>query len=225
MGIFRRFADIVEANINALIDKAEDPAKMVDQYLRQAQEDLAEVKVETSGVIAEVNRAKRELDSNSAEIDRYTDLAKKALQSGNEGDAKQFLAKKQELEVTGQTLKAAYDVAHTNAAKMRQLYEKLTNDIKTLEGKREQIKAKMALAETQEKVNKLGSSADNFNSTMGAMRRMEDKANKMLDMANASAELDAAVEDDISSIASKYEGANTKSVDDELAALKAELNL
>ena len=44
MSILSRFKDIMSANINALLDKCEDPAKMIDQYLRQLKEDLAEVK-------------------------------------------------------------------------------------------------------------------------------------------------------------------------------------
>lgn len=47
MAILERFADIIKANINDLLDKCEDPAKMIDQYLRELTEDLAEVKKET----------------------------------------------------------------------------------------------------------------------------------------------------------------------------------
>ena len=53
MGLLSRFADIISANINDLLDKAEDPAKMVDQCLRDMMEDLAEVKKETAAVMAE----------------------------------------------------------------------------------------------------------------------------------------------------------------------------
>ena len=56
MGILSRFAKIMEANINDLLDKCEDPAKMVDQTLRDLNENLAEVKKETAGVIAEETR-------------------------------------------------------------------------------------------------------------------------------------------------------------------------
>lgn len=102
MSILNRFKDIMSANINALLDKCEDPAKMIDQYLRQLKEDLAEVKQETAAVMAEEKRAKRLVDDNAAEIAKYTDLAKKALTAGNDGDAKVFITKKQELEVIRQ---------------------------------------------------------------------------------------------------------------------------
>ena len=62
MGIMERFKDIMAANINALLDKAEDPEKMIDQYLRNLESDLGKVKAETASVIAEESRARRALD-------------------------------------------------------------------------------------------------------------------------------------------------------------------
>ena len=53
MGILKRFKDIMSSNINALLDKAEDPEKMIDQYLRDLQEDLRKVKSETATVMAD----------------------------------------------------------------------------------------------------------------------------------------------------------------------------
>ena len=83
MAILERFGDIIKANINDLLDKCEDPAKMIDQYLRDLTESLAEVKKETAGVMAEETRAKRMLDENAAEIEKYDGLARKALTAGN----------------------------------------------------------------------------------------------------------------------------------------------
>ena len=68
MGILKRFKDIMSSNINALLDKAEDPEKMIDQYLRDLQEDLRKVKSETATVMAEEQRCKRQLDECDAEI-------------------------------------------------------------------------------------------------------------------------------------------------------------
>ena len=121
MGILSRFGDIVQANVNAVLDKMEDPSKMIDQYLRELNENLAEVKKETAGVMAEETRTRRLMEENQAEVARYEDLAKQALLAGNEGDAKVFLAKKQQLESAGAGLVTAYTAAHENAVKMRQM--------------------------------------------------------------------------------------------------------
>ena len=58
MAILERFNDIIKANINAVLDKMEDPSKMIDQYLADMMDDLAEVKRETAGVMAEETRTK-----------------------------------------------------------------------------------------------------------------------------------------------------------------------
>lgn len=58
MSILGRFKDIMSSNINALLDKAENPEKMVDQYLRNLNSDLGKVKAETASVMAEEQRAK-----------------------------------------------------------------------------------------------------------------------------------------------------------------------
>ena len=84
MGILSRFSDIISANINSLLDKAEDPVKMINKYLIDAREDLAEVKKETTEVMAEETRAQRKVDNNLAEVARYAELSKKALKAGND---------------------------------------------------------------------------------------------------------------------------------------------
>ena len=218
MGIISRFTTIMKANINDLLDKCENPAKMVDQTLRELNESLAEVKKETAGVMAEEQRCKREYDAVVAEIDKWTGYAEKAINAGNDGDAKEFIAKKQLASV-----KQTYDLAAENADKMRQMHDKLVSDINTLEGKREMIKAKVAVAKTQAKVNEV-TSKTNVDGTMAAFARMEAKADRMLDSANAMAALNSAPEDSAEALAAKYDsGSVSSSVDAELAAMKAKL--
>lgn len=226
MGILDRFATIVKANINELLDKAEDPAKMVDQYLVDLTESLADVKRETAGVMAEEARTKRAADANAEEVSRMEDLAKKALKAGNEDDARVFLAKKQKLEAAGAELQKAADAAKANADKMRQMHDKLVSDIEDLKSRRETIKAKMAVAKTQEKVAGYTSGADKAESAIEAFNRMEEKADRMLDTADAMTELNTEPVDDAEALAQKYAGASDDAaVDDELARLKAEMGL
>ena len=224
MGILQRFGDIMKSNINALLDKCEDPAKMVDQTLLDLRKDLADVKKETASVMADEKNAKRKLDENDAEIKKYTTAAQNALKSGNEADAKTLIARKQQLEETRISLQSTYDVAHANAEKMRQMHDKLTNDIESLETRKDAIKGKVATAKAQAHMNKMTSGV-NTDASMAAFDRMEAKANKMLDEANAEAELNEGVHS-TDDLADKYaSGGNDVSVDDELARMKADLGL
>lgn len=224
MGILSRFAKIMEANINDLLDKCEDPAKMVDQTLRDLNENLAEVKKETAGVIAEETRCKRNVDSIKEDIQKWDNIARKALSSGNEGDARQALTNKQITEAKLADATKVYDLAKANADKMRQMHDKLVNDINILNGKRESIKAKAAVAKTQSRINKVTSNA-NVSGSLAAFENLEARVDKQLDTAMAEAELNnsSSAEDDL---AAKYgNGTSSSSVDDELAKLKAEMGI
>ena len=225
MAILDRFNDIVKANINALIDKMEDPSKMIDQYLRDMMEDLAEVKRSTAGVMAEETRTKRLVDQNQAEAEKYADYAKKALIEKNEEEAKIFIAKKQELENVGASLMTAYAAAHENALKMRQMHDKLITDIEVLKARRESINAKVAVAKTQKTINKASSTAGRSKGAMDAFNRMEDKAGRMLDEANAMSELNRQPIDEAKALEAKYAAKGSASVDEEMNQLKAELGL
>ncbi len=225
-GIIERFSTIIKANINDLLDKAEDPAKMIEQYTRDLTESLAEVKESTAAVMAEEARCKRLVDENQEKIDKYENLAKTALAAGSEEDARTFLTKKQELEAKMAGLQMSYATAKENAAKMRQMHDKLVSDLQTLQERKEVIKAKTAVAKTQEKVNKMTAGVDRAEGAMGAFDRMEAKADAMLDQANARAELDSAPKSETEELEKKYAKMGIDSdVEDDLARLKREMGM
>ena len=194
---------------------------MIDQCLRNLNSDLGKVKSETAVVMAEEQRSKRELDECLNEINKMQQFAIKALEAGNEDDAKKFLEKKGSLTNKQAGLQQAYDMAHANADNMRTMHDKLVKDINELESRREMIKGKLAVAKTQERMNKMTSGL-NGNSSISAFERMEARANAAMDKANAMAELNAGPKDSIDDLTAKYAN-STSDVDDELAALKASL--
>lgn len=227
MGILTRFKDIMSANINALLDKAEDPEKMIDQYLRNLEKDLGEVKAETASVMAEEARTKRELAECKEQIAKMQSYAEKALLAGNEADARTFLEKKQTLVNNQASLEQLAATAEANATKMRQMHDKLVKDAAELEAKRDTIKAKVKAAKAQEKINKVASKGMGASSSMAAFEKMEAKADRMLDEANAMSELNKLEEDNnIDNLTAKYDvNPSNQAVDDELAALKAQMGL
>ena len=226
MGILTRFKDIMSSNINALLDKAEDPAKMADQYIRNLEKDFGQVKAETASVMATEKSAKRALDECQANIDKYMSYAKKAVNANDDALAKKCLARKNEYAAELPNLQKAYDVAHENSNKMRQMYDKLNDDIQKLRAKKDTIKATAAVAKTQQKMNKMmdkgvGSARSNIN----AFSSLEERANKMLDQANAEAELISSEDDDLDAqIAALSSDEDSASIDEELAALKGTPN-
>ena len=227
MGIMTRFKDIMSANMNALLDKAEDPEKMIDQYLRNLESDFAKVKAETASIMAEEKSAKRKLGECDEEIAKMGEYAKKAVAAGNDNDARQFLTKKSELTQKREVLAKECELAQANAEKMRQMHDKLESDISAMKSKRDMLKAKVKVAETQKKINQMGAGLESAGNNAAAFDRMEEKVNKMLDEADAIGELNKSVSgNDIDDLTSKYDTANTSSdVDDELAALKAEMGM
>lgn len=225
MSILGRFSDIISANVNAVIDRMEDPEKMIDQYLRDMMEDLAEVKQNTAGVMAEETRSKREVDRNEAEVNKYAELAKKALEAGSEDDARIFLSKKQEIESVGAGLATSYASAHENAVKMRQMHDKLAKDIETLRQRRSMIKGKLSVAKAQEKLNDVSDNVTRSESAMGSFKRMEDKANRMLDEANAMSELNSEPVDSAKALEEKYASQTSAAVEDELERMKKDLGM
>lgn len=226
MGIFDRFSEIMKSNINALLDKCEDPSKMIDQTMRNLRENLAEVKKETAAVIANESRNKRALDECKSDIEKMTLAAQNALKANEVEDAKKLIAKKQQLESQLVNLEMNYNTSHENAEKMRQMHDKLVLDINELESRRDQIKATVANAKAQQAVNE-AIAGTNAASSIDAFNRYEQEAQRMLDKANAEASLVKSTEDnDADILASKYASeAVSSSVDNEIAKMKTELGL
>ena len=216
MGIMTRFKDIMAANVNALLDKAEDPEKMIDQYLRNLETDFAKVKAETASVMAEEKSARRKLDECSEEIAKMGEYAKKAVAAGNDNDARRFLEKKSELTQKQEVLTKNYELAQANSVKMRQMHDKLESDIQAMKSKRDMLKAKVKVAQTQRKINEMGSGMESAGSNAAAFERMEEKVNRMLDEADAVGELNtSSEEEDLDKLASKYDSTQTVSAVDD----------
>lgn len=222
MGILTRFKDIMASNINALLDKCEDPEKMIDQCIRNLSSDLAKVKQETAAVMAQEKSCKRELEECEAEINKMQNYAIKAVNAGNDADAKKFLAEKAKLSSKLADLQSNYTIAADNADKMRAMHDKLTNDIRELESRRDMVKGKIAVAKAQERINNMTSNIASSNDSLASFERFEKLADDRIDKARAMAELNASnPENTIRDLTEKYE--NNPDVDAELQALKASL--
>ena len=226
MGILDRFTDIMSSNLNAALDKLEDPGKMVDQYLRKAKEDLAEVKKQTAAVMAEEKRCKRILDDVQAQVNKCNAAARNALIAGDENGARALLTRAQQAEAQLPNAQQTFNAARANSAKMRQLHDKLVQDISSLEARRANVKATQVVAKSQQTVNKFSTSFGVGSKAMDGFARMEQRAQAALDAAEAEAELNQMGIDPTDNLLAKYATPTSGGpVDDALARMKQELGI
>jgi phage shock protein A len=96
MGVFSRFLDIVNANINALLDKAEDPEKMIRLMIQEMEDTLIELKSSAAAQMATLAKSKREYGEAEEEMKRWQTRAELAVSKGREDLAREaLLAKRQ----------------------------------------------------------------------------------------------------------------------------------
>ena len=94
MGIFTRFKDIVSSNINAMLDKAEDPEKLIKLMIQEMEDTLVELKASCAGSMASKKRVARSLDTIRSQVEEWEKRAELAVEKGRDDLAREALAEK-----------------------------------------------------------------------------------------------------------------------------------
>jgi phage shock protein A len=135
MGIFTRFSDIVNSNINAILDKAEDPEKIVRLMIQEMEDTLVEVRSAAARSIADKKDLNRKIETFERELGGWDDKAELALRKDREDLAKAALIEKSRVTTAVDVLKQDYNIVDEGLAK-------LNEDIARLESKLEDAKVR-----------------------------------------------------------------------------------
>ena len=94
MGIFTRFRDIISSNINAILDKAEDPEKLIKLMIREMEDTLVEIKAACAGAMASSKKVQRQLDTLHERLRYWEEKAEIAVKKGRDNLAREALVEK-----------------------------------------------------------------------------------------------------------------------------------
>lgn len=222
MGLFSRLGTLIRSNINELINKAEDPEKMLNQVLVDMKGQLVEAKKQVAVAIADEKRLKKQLEQELAKSEEWERKAMLAIKAGDDGLARAALARKGEHDDVAQTLRQQWDAQKQSVEQLKSALRSLDNKIEEAKRKRNILVSRQKRAEAQRTINE---TLSNINSTSAfdTFERMSERVTQIEAEAEAAQELGAALPE--ASLESQFKALEAGSVDDELAALKSKMAL
>ena len=188
MSILTRIATLVSANINAMIDAAEDPEKMVEEYLRQMRTELSEARAATAMAMADETRLQARYQQAQTQADDWQHKAELAVQHDDDDLAREALLRRNNAQKLADNYNAQWDAQHDQVQELRTALAKLEAKISEAEAKRDLIIAKSRRAATQEAITSALQSVQGVPAE-GSLSRMEAVADQRLAKAQAMAEL------------------------------------
>ncbi len=220
MAIFSRLTDLLKANINDLIDRAEDPEKMVKQIIIDMEEQLQNAVQGLGSVMASEREMLKKLKEAQSESELWKGRAKDALKSDNEELAKKAIDKKLTADTSVKQYQKMYDNISSQTEILREQVDLLKKKLNEARARQTMLIARDKVAEARKEVISAVGDLD----SSGAFAKM-DKMEKKI--AEKEAQADAAF--DISGMDDEEddefeEMENEKAADDELARLKEELS-
>lgn len=217
MGIFSRFTDIINSNINSILDKAEDPEKMVRLIIQEMEETLVEVRTQSAKLIADKKELNRKVDRLAGEAGDWESKAEIALEKGREDLARAALKEKQNAEEACATVESDLEVIDHNLAK-------LSDDVALLQQKLADAKArqKALIVRGRTAQSRMGVKRQihdvNIDEAMSRFDRYERRIDDLEGEVEAYDLGQKSLSDEISELQ------NDEKVDEELARLKAKMS-
>ena len=174
MGIFSRFKDIVNSNINSLLDTAEDPEKMLRLMIQEMEDTLIELKSNCAAMMADGIRKEKQLGETRKTLSRWENRAVLAIEKEREDLAREALLEKRNVQAELESFK---DQLKDNVSSV----EEAKNEIATLETKLKEAKAKLStLRERKERAEMERKAGCAASKDMGAhFDAMEEKIDRM----------------------------------------------
>jgi len=221
MGIFDRISSIFKANLNHLLNKAEDPEKMLNQIVLEMNEQLAKTKQQVTIAIADEKRLEKQYKNEEIEAQEWERKATLAIQKENETLAKEALARRNEHQNLANEYKIQWEKQKQAVDGLKESLRQLERKIEEAARKKNLLIARQKRAIAQKQIHETmagmrdGSAFDTFNRMAEKVDEMEARADATVEMAKTE---EVKLEEQFAEL--EKEG----NLDDDLAALKAKIS-
>lgn len=215
--IFKRISDVISANLNDLIDRVEDPERMIKQIIREMEENISKAKEGVIEAIASEKQLQKDLEQHRRQSAEWQKKAEEALLVNKEELARAALMRKKEHDNLIKALEPSWEAAKNTSERLKTQLHALEAKLEEARRKRSTLVARQRAAEARQHMDK---TLANFQTGLDAQAnfaRMEDKVTEMEARAEAAAELNG----DASQLEKDFLAMEVEQeVEDELAALK-----
>lgn len=224
MGIWGRISTLVKSNINAMISKAEDPEKILNQLIIDMREQFLEARKQVAVTIADEKRLKQQYEGELKKAQEWEKKAMIAVKAGRDDLATQALARKSEHDNLAEQWQQQWVAQKQAADQLRDALGRLNSKIQEASRKKNLLIARAKRAEAQRKIQDTMSGMGD-NAAFDTFARMEEKVMQREAEAQAAMELSGEIEGD--ALASEFASLESSSVgqSDALAALKAKMGI
>jgi phage shock protein A len=220
--IFKRISDVISANINDLIDRVEDPERMVKQIIREMEAHISTAKEGVLDAIASEKMLYKDLEHHRGQSDSWSSKAESALRAGKEDLARAALTHKKEHDHIISTLEPAWETARNTSARLKEQLRALEAKLEETRRRRSTLVARQRAAEARQQMDR---TLEHLQAGLDAhtnFGRMEDRVAEMEARTEAMSEL----HDDASCLERNFRDlAIETEVEDELAVLKKKLDI
>lgn len=223
MGILERINTLIKANINELLDKAEDPEKMLNQLIRDMEEGYREAREQVINAMADQKRLEKKYLANLNLAKEWEHKAEVAVQSEDEDLARKAIKRAQDYEELSNDLKLALDKQEDNVTNLRVQLSALQAKIEEAKHKRGMLVARHRRLKAEEKIRESASGLKATDEAFAAFQRMEDRIELEEMRMEAVAELDELDEEAEAVEARLAQEEAELQIEERLAALKARL--
>ena len=194
MGILDRIRTVLKSNINALISKAEDPEKMLNQLLMDMNEQLLEAKKQVAMSIADEKKLERQALENKAQAEDWEKKAMLAVKAGKDDLAKEALVRKQEYDGYAASFQKEFESQHASVEQLKDALRQLQCKIEEAGRKKNLLVARAKRAQAQKQIQQTmgslsgGSSFDTFDRMAQKVDQVEAEAEAMKELGEVTAD-------------------------------------